>query len=838
MALGRWRETIWQDLRYGARQLRLNPGFGAVAVLSLALGIGANTAIFQLVDAVRLRTLPVRAPQELVSIEFQPGAMRSGWSSTRSPSLTYPLWDEIRKRQQAFVGMVAWSAAQFNLAVGGEARYAQGLYVSGGFFQVLGVPSILGRTFTEGDDQPACASPGAVISHSFWQREFAADPAVVGRAVRLDGRVFPIIGVTPARFFGVAVGSRYDVAIPLCADSLLAPMDIMRRIPRRDAWWLALMGRLKPGLTAQQAQAEFRALSPTIMQATLPPSYRPDGAKRYLANKLAVAAGATGISELRRQYETPLWLLLATAGLVLLIACANLANLLLARASVREREIAVRQAIGAPRSRLIIQLLAESLLLAGLGTAIGAACAQIVSRALIAFLSTPNDPVFVGIALDGRVLAFTAGIAVSTCLLFGLLPALRATQVPPAAAMRSGGRGSSAGRERFALRRMLVATQVALSMVLLVGALLFVHSLRNLVTLDPGFRPEGIVAVSFNLDEEHYSQEKAGAVTRNLLERIRATPGVMSAAQVNIWPISGSGWNGPVYSESDATHHQSFFTQVGPGYFRTMRTPLLAGRDFDGRDTAGAPKVAVVNQAFARMVFGGANPVGRSFRMEASAGQADPAYQIVGLARNAKYRDLREEYLPIAYLAAGQEMNQAGSIADIVMRTNAPLRATMDSVKSVVAQISPEIGIEFHVLTQRIEETLLRDRLMAALSGAFGLLAGLLSTLGLYGVIAYMVARRRNEIGVRMALGADRGRVVGLILREACWLLLLGLAIGTGLALWLGRAATALLYGLKPYDPAALAGALGVLVAVGILASIGPALRAAQLHPMDALREE
>jgi predicted permease len=834
----RWLETILQDLRYGARQLRLSPGFASVAVLSLALGIGANTAIFQLVDAVRLRTLPVRAPQELVTIDFEAGAVRSGWSSTRSPSLTYPLWDEIRKRQQAFSGMASWSAARFNLASGGEGRYAEGLYVSGGFFALLGVPSVLGRTFTEADDQAACPSPAAVISHSFWQREFGADPQVVGRTVTLDGHAFPIIGVTPASFFGVEVGSRYDVAVPLCADSLL-PLAIMHRIPRRDAWWLSVMGRLKPGSSARQAAAQFRVLSPAIMQATLPASYRPSDAKGYLENKLAVSEGATGVSRLRRQYETPLWLLLATAGLVLLIACANLANLLLARASVREREIAVRQAIGAARSRLVAQLLAESLLLAALGTALGAAFAQILSRALIAFLSTPDNPLFVGLGTDWRVLAFTAGTAVSTCLLFGLLPALRATHLAPAAAMRARGRGLSAGRERFGLRRMLVATQVALSMVLLVGALLFVRSLRNLVTLDPGFRPEGVVAVDLNLDRLHYSPPQAAAVTRDLLARIRSAPGIASASEANIWPISGFGWNELVYLEREPNRHPlAWFTQVGTAYFRTMSTPLLAGRDFDRRDTPGAPKVAIVNQAFAQTLFGGANPVGRSFRMQAPAGQADPSYLVVGLARNAKYREIREDFLPIAYLAAGQEMSQAGPGAHFVLRTNAPIRDTLGAVKSVVAGVSPGIGIEFHVLSERIQQTLLRDRLMATLSGAFGLLAGLLSTLGLYGVIVYMVARRRNEIGVRLALGADRGRVVRLVLREACLLVLIGLAIGTGLALWLGRAAASLLYGLKPYDPLALAGALSLLAAVSLLASYAPALRAARLHPMDALREE
>jgi predicted permease len=534
-----------------------------------------------------------------------------------------------------------------------------------------------------------------------------------------------------------------------------------------------------------------------------------------------------------------LWLLLATAGLVLLIACANLANLLLARASVREREIAVRQAVGAPRSRLIMQLLAESLLLAALGAAVGAGFAQVLSRGLIAFLSTPGDPVFVGLGMNWRVLVFTAGAAISTCLLFGLLPALRATHVAPASAMRAGGRGLSAGRERFALRRMLVATQMALSMVLLVGALLFVRSLRNLLTLDPGFRPEGVVAVDLNLDREHYTEEQKAAVTRDLLERIRSIPGVVRAAEVNIWPISGSGWNGPVYLGSDPNQKRvSFFTQIGPEYFRTMGTPLLAGRDFDGRDTAGSPKVAIVNQAFARTFFGGANPVGRSFRIEAPAGQQDTVYQVVGLVRNAKYREVREDFLNIAYLAAGQEMSEAGPGISFVARTSGSMEEARRALKAAVTGVSPGIGIEFHVLTERIEETLLRERLMATLSGAFGLLAGLLSTLGLYGVIAYMVARRSNEIGVRMALGADSGRVVRLVLREAGFLLVGGLVIGTGLALWLGRAATALLFGLKAYDLAALAGAGGVLAAVGMLASFGPALRAARLHPMDALREE
>ncbi len=522
-------ETFVQDLRYGARQLRLNPGFTTVAVLSLALGIGANTAIFELVDAVRLRSLPVRNPQELAQIDFQKGSTRNGWFSTRSARLTYKNWDLIRTQQQAFSDTFAWSAARFNLADGGEARYAEGLYVSGDFFRGLGVNPILGRTFTPDDDKAGCGASGAVIGYAFWQRQFAGDPNILGRSVMLDGHAFPVIGVTPATFFGVDVGYQYDVAIPLCADSLWAD-DGKGRASNLTAWWLSAMGRLKPGWTTERASAHLRALSPGITQASLPPTYQPAEAKKYLANKLEATSGGTGVSGLRRAYENPLWLLLATAGLVLLIACANLANLLLARASVREREIAVRQAIGAARSRLIAQLLAESLLLAILGAALGAALAQILSRGLIAFLSTSGNDLFVDLSPDIRVFGFTAALAIATCLLFGLLPAIRATRISPASVMRASGRGLSAGRERFSWRRALVVSQVALSLVLLVGALLFVRSLNNVLAVDPGFRPEGIIAVNMDFSRAHYNKTRRPVVFQEVLRRLSANRGILRRA--------------------------------------------------------------------------------------------------------------------------------------------------------------------------------------------------------------------------------------------------------------------------------------------------------------------
>jgi len=536
------------DLRLGLRQLRLNPTFAAVAVLSLALGIGANTAIFQLINAIRLRPLPVENPQELAYLDFAKGSSRSGWWSTRSATFTFKNWESVRQQQQAFSGMIAWSAKPFNLAQEGKTRYAEGLFVSGDFFHVLGVPPVVGRVFTAEDDQAGCGSPGAVIGYSFWQGEFGGDPAVVGRTVRLDGKLFPVIGVAAPGFFGVEIGHRFDVAVPICSDPMFWEPG-KGRISTPIAWWVSLMGRLKPGWTIERANSQMQAVSPTIMRDTLPPSYRAEQAKRYLANKLTVTPGATGVSQLRRQYEDPLWILIATTGLVLLIACANLANLLLARASVREREIAVRQAIGASRARLIAQLLSESMLLALLGSALGAALAGLLSRGLIAFLTTADNRMFVGLGIDWRVLGFAAAMAIVTCVLFGLAPALRATRVAPASAMRAGGRGLTSGRERFSLRRGLVVAQVAMSLVLLAGALLFVRSLQKLLSVDPGFRPEGIAAVSVDYRAAHFPQARIVEVRRQMLEKLRARTGAIMAAQVDMTPVSGSGWNQTTWAD-------------------------------------------------------------------------------------------------------------------------------------------------------------------------------------------------------------------------------------------------------------------------------------------------
>jgi predicted permease len=606
----------------------------------------------------------------------------------------------------------------------------------------------------------------------------------------------------------------------------------------RHGWWLSAMGRLKPGWTLARATAQLKAASPAILETTIPPVYTPEDVKKYMEYRFAAFSAENGFSNLRKEYENPLWTLLAIAGLVLLIACANLANLMLARASAREREIGVRLSLGASRGRLIRQLLAESLLLAVFGAALGTVLSQALSRGMVAFLSTQNTQMFVDLQPDWRVLGFTSALAVLTCAMFGLTPAVRATRVAPVTVLKSTGRGMTAGRERFGLRRALVVSQVALSLVLLVGALLFVRTLRNLLTLDPGFQQQGVVIADLDLSRLTLAPERRQPFKRELLDRVRAVPGIDSAADASIVPISGNGWNNNVTVEgSDKLKGTPNFNRVTPGYFKTLRTPFLAGRDFDDHDTATSSKVAIVNETFVSKILEGANPIGVRIHQETYQGQPAPTYEIVGLVKNAKYRDLREEPTPVVYVVAAQD-GKPDLSAQFLIRSNLPIAAVLPSVKQALSSASPDIALEFHELTTQIRDSLLKERLMATLSGFFGFLAALLATVGLYGVISYTVARRTNEIGIRMALGAQRGNVVGMIMREAGLLLAIGIAIGAALSLAAARTATSLLFGLKSHDPATLGLAIVALAAVAAAASFLPAHRASRLDPIAALREE
>jgi putative ABC transport system permease protein len=830
-------ETIWSDLRFGARLLRLNPLFSAAAILSLALGIGANTAIFQLIDAVRLRTLPVKNAQEIARVAIDHRGSATGHFSTRYPDLTYAMWEQIRAQQQAFSGIFAWGPTTFNIAPGGEVHLVQGLWVSGEFFETLGVQPALGRLLSAADDQPGCGSAGAVISYAFWQRQFGGERLVLSRTITVNRHPFPIIGVAPADFYGVEVGRSFDVAVPLCAEPLVNGED--SQLHSLTGWWLSVMGRLKPGWTMERAAAQLRAISPGIFEATLPPQLSAPNAKHFLQYMLGAFPGDSGLSEIRKDYEKPLWLLLALAAVVLLIASANLANLMLARASAREKEMAMRMAVGAGRARLIRQLLVESLLLAVIGAALGAVLARNLSHVLVASLSTQNDPLFVDLGTDWRVLGFTSALAVLTCILFGLAPALRATSVAPGLALKESGRGATQGRSRFALRRILVVSQIGLSLTLLVGALLFARSLNNLAGVDAGFRRDGILVTAIDFSSLNLPKEGRLAFSDALLKRLRGLPGVESAASAAVVPLSGDGIGHDILlhegAESEDDVPVAVFNVVSPGYFETLQTRLLAGRDFDDHDTAASPPVAIVNEAFAKTFANGTNPVGMKFRVR-TLGQTTQ-YEAIGLVQDTKYVELREEFQPIVYTAVAQAANPWSS-AQILIRSRASLASLIAAVKANASEVNPNMDITFSTLRKTIENGLLRDRLMARLSGFFGFLAVVLAVIGLYGVISYMVARRRNEIAIRVALGAARENIINLVMREAGALLAVGLMIGIVLALAGGKAAASMLFGLKPWDVATFAMALLLLAFVAVLASLLPAARAARSDPMDALRQE
>ena len=828
--------SFWRDLRHALRFLRLSPGFTLVAVLTLALGIGANTAIFQLIDSVRLRTIPVKNPQELGTIRIADRHWGSGQFSSQYSQLTFAMWEQIRKRQEGFAEIAVWSDQRFNLATGGEVRNAKGIRVSGDFFHVLGVEPILGRLLGPEDDQPGCGMSGANLSYAFWQRNFAGDPSVVGRRLTLDGNSFQVIGVTPPGFNGISIGDFFDVAVPICVEPILSPRN--NRLTLRHAWWLASIGRLRPGWTIARANAQLLAVTPVILQETIPPVYDAGGVKKYLEYKLGAFSASTGFSELREDSETPLWLLLGISGLVLLIACANLANLMLARTGARERQITIRRALGASRWRMIRELLSESLLLAAAGSICGLFLALAISRMLVAFISTQQNQIFLDLGMDWRVLAFTTALAALTTVSFGLAPAMRATRAAPAMLLQSGSRGTTGGRERFSLRRILIVSQVGLSVVLLTGALLFVRSLRNLTTLNVGFQQTGILITSVDFGRLQIPEERYSEYKGDLVKRARAIPGVESAAHAMLVPFGGSSWNDNVLTEgSDEDAGVAWLNYLGPDYFKTVGTPLLAGRDFDDRDTATSVKVAIVNQAFVRKILKGAGPLGKRFRIHEPPGKPRPLYEIVGVTADNKFQDMHEEFLPFMYFPAAQQ-EKPSSDDQILIRSSLPLTSLIGSMKQTIAEVNPGIDLEFLVFKTRIHNSLLQDELMATLSGFFGFLAALLAAIGLYGVMSYMVIQRTREIGIRMAIGAKRADVVRMILREAGVLTVAGLVIGTGLALGAAQAAKSLLYGLKPRDPLTLVMAVATLSVVAALASFLPAYRASKLDPLTALRYE
>lgn len=826
---------LGRDLRQALRLLRLNPGFAAVAILSLALGIGANTAIFELLDAVLLRTLPVRSPQQLADIqEIHHG--RIGSTVARQRMFSFAIWEQLRREQKAFSAIAAWSTERFDLGRGGEARYAEGMWVSGSFFDVLQVRPAQGRLIGPSDDAPGCGLRGVVISNAFWQREFGSRGDAVGSKLSLDGHPFEIIGVTPPGFYGLEVGRSFDVAVPLCSEPVLHGPDVWTN--SSTTWWLAAIGRLNPGWSLKQATAQLASIAPGIYAATLPSDYDASARRDYLRFSLKAEPAATGDSELRREYADPLLVLLTISGLVLLIACANLANLMLARAGARQREMALRLTLGASRARLVRQLLTESLLLAASGAAIGIELAQLLGRGLIAFIGNVQDPVYLPLYPDLRVLGFTVGVALLTCVLFGVAPALQAAHADPGTVMKASGRGLTAGRERFLLRRGLIVSQVALSLVLLVAALLFVGTFRNLLAEDAGFQQDHLVIADFDFSPLQLPAANHLAYKRELLAKVRSTPGVMAAAETNIVPLSGNGWNEFIdIPDTSIARTLVDFSAASAGYFATLETPMLAGRDFEENDTPASPLVAIVNEKFVRTFFPDGNAIGRTFGKREADGKPDQMYQIIGVVGNTKYLELRESPVPIIFVAEGQ-MADPGTESEFLVRSSEAPALLVDSLKRTAAESSPGMVLNFGVFRTSVLQQLTRERLMATLSGFYGILAAILAMVGIYGIISYMVVRRRNEIGVRIALGAGKGHILGMVLRETLTLLAIGLVAGTALAVAAGGAARAMLFGLKPADPLTLVVAAGGLTMIALAAGALPAARAAAVDPVQVLREE
>jgi putative ABC transport system permease protein len=818
------------DLRYGLRQLRRSPGFTAVAVLTLALGIGANTAIFTLIDAVMLRMLPVERPEELFQVQY--GDPDSGGGE--SANFTNPLWEKLRDRQDIFSGAFAWSNKdEFELPEG----TANGVWVSGSFFSTLGVRPTAGRLITNSDDRRGCPAV-AVLSYNFWQNHYGGAKTAVGSTLSLRSRPFEVIGVTPPGFYGMEVGQKFDVTLPLCAVAIFE--GTQSRLDRDDFWWLNVGGRINPKMTKAQLAARLRMLS----QVFVPQNASPEERQAYLKIAFALTPAATGISRLRGQFSQPLRILMALVGLVLLIACANIASLMLARAASRHKEIAVRQALGASRGRLIGQLLTECILLSSAGAMLGVLFARWGAALLVRYISTAQNTVFLDLSFDGRVLGFAAAVAVLTGILFGLLPALRSTRVSLVSAMKGRHALEIERPMRFGTRKGIVALQVALSLVLLVAAGLLLRSFVKLATLDVGFDRNNVLLVVVDMKTAKVPPERQTAMYEEIERRLSSLPGVLSVGRSTITPISNemsidlgihTDWTKPSVVSENAERYQAYVNYISPGYLVTLRMPLLAGRDLNSTDTGSSPPVAIVNQTFARRFFPGVNPIGRTYLV----GLPAQPVEVVGLVEDSKYFSLREEARAIALLP----ISQAGAVdlgfaETIELRSAIPPSGLISQVRAAVASVSAAIPLKFHMLADQVNDSLVQERLLGLLSGFFGALALLLAMIGLYGTFGYLVTQRQTEFGVRMALGAQADSILLLVMRDLAAVLAGGLVVGVCISLAATRVLQHMLFELGPRDAATMIAAAGVLSAVALVAGYLPARRATKVDPMVALRYE
>ena len=826
-------ESLVQDIRFALRIMRKTPLITTIALVSLALGIGANTAIFSLIDAVMLRMLPVQNPERLVQIRF-----KSPMFQDPSSSVTNPIWEQVRDHQDVFSGVFAWSPRTFDLAAGGEENDINGIYASGDYFNVLGVRPAAGRLLAASDDIRSC--PGvAVLSYGFWQDHYAGAQSVIGSFIRVNGHEFPIIGIAQRGFTGTDVGTPFGVAIPICAAAIFG-----RSLDDRTAWFLSMMGRLKPGANIAQAQARMKVLSAPLFGAVVPQDSSANAQDFFRRNTFALTPASTGSSSvdgIRDQYSQPLQILMFVVGLVLLIACANIASLLLARSAARQKEIALRLSLGASRARLIRQVLTESIVLSGAGAILGVFFARWGSALLVRFVSTDQNQVFLDLKMDGRILAFTIAISVLCGLLFGILPAFRATRVSASSAMKEGQSQGAGGRSQSALARWIVAVQVALSLILLVGTGLFVRTFANLMTVDPGFDRNNVLLIDTNVHSAGLPEPALAPLYGQMLAKLQALPGVVSASQCLLYPLdSGDEWTSevsvPGYQPPSGVVPGVYSNWVTPGYFSTMRTPLLEGRVFAARDSANSTPVVVINQLLAKTYFRGQDPVGKHIRLGGPE-IGDKPLEIIGVVQNAKRDSLDQDFLSTAYVPLAQIHNLREDTT-FEIRTATTPGALIPAVRDAMASVNKSASVQFTTLKQQADDSVLQEHLMAVLSGFFGGLALLLTAIGLYGVMAYVVTQRTHEIGTRMALGAQQTSILRLVMRDAAIVLLVGIAAGLLGSIWITRLVKGLLFGLTPNDPVTMALAIVALVVVALVATYIPARRAMKVDPMVALRYE
>ncbi|HVR72337.1 MAG TPA: ABC transporter permease [Vicinamibacteria bacterium] len=831
-------DALRQDLRFAVRTLAASPGFTAVALLTLALGIGANTAIFTLMDQVMFRLLPVHEPERLVLLDG-PGPF-SGSTHSHSATVTeisHPLFLELRDKADVFDGVLAQYTTPVHLGEGGQTDRVDGVLVSGTFFDVLGLRPAAGRLLTPDDDRAPGAHPVAVLGHGFWTRRFAADPAVVGRGVHVNGHPMTVIGVAPAGFHGISVGESIDVYLPLMMQPQVIP-TWTRGINDWRVRWLTSLARLRDGVSVEQAGASVNVLYSQLLKEDLERLGTRSERFRtaFLQKKLLLHPGGRGASGLRDLSRTPLLMLMGMVGLVLLIACANVANLLLARASSRQKEVALRLALGASRWRLVRQLLVECLVLSLAGGALGFVVASWTGGLLVRALPSAAAARVLTSDPDLRVGLFALALSVATGLLFGLVPALQSTRMDLAPTLKNESTSVLGGAAPFRFRKALVVAQVALSLLLLIGAGLFTRSLMNLRGLDPGFQPQRLLAFSVDPSLNGYPTERRRAVLEEIRDEVAAVPGARSVSLAEVALMTDSNNSSTVkvegYEAKDGEDMNPNFNAVAPEFFATLGIDLLAGRDFTDADALGAPRVAVVNETFARYFFGDQDPLGRRF----GYGRDDELdIEIVGVVKDGRAANLREKPIRFVYVPYRQQPD-VGEMT-FYARTTLDPEALAPGMREIVRRVDATLPVT-HLKTMRaqIGESLFVERLVAALSAAFGLLATLLAALGLYGVMSYAVSLRTREIGIRVALGADRRTVLAMVLREVAILALIGLAVGLPGGYGLGRLVETQLFGLSANDPLTFALATVTLLATALLAGYLPAARATRVHPMVALR--